>query len=728
MADVDVGEVLRSAAQALNAYATKPPTWKPLPHQVPPPGDWYGWLLNAGRGSGKTDAVAHYVTEHVKGPACLHGPTPHWIGIIAPTLGDAVTACFAGPSGLRAHDPTAKLVMGAGGTLVRWPNGSEAKLFGAHEPEDVERLRAGGNRCLIWAEELAAWRYLQACWEQMRFGLRVGPRPRWCASTTPKPRPLIKKLVKETPHNVIVTRASTRDNPHLQDEVREALHEEYGGTQLGRQELDADLLEEDKDALWTREILDRYRLIVPPESSARLRTVVGVDPSGGAGEQGIVVVTKVTPEALVGLITDAHAYPGGPDPPTPRSGARAVHHGVVLDDKTCCLPPAGWGRRAVRAAIDWDADELVVERNFGGAMATATLLDACEAEGVDVPVKEVVASRGKRVRAEPVSALSARGRWHMAGSFPALEDQCCVVAGTQVVTTRGTVPIEYVHTGDEVWTRAGWQRVIWSGATGISDRLTVVRYIGGELVCTPDHLVWIDDVNDFVPAALVPVGATIQTCLENRYVNSWSIKESVTLRKVDTGERLEMDLDVGNYCTLSSTNALMDLRLLDITSTTSIMMASTMHSKISSHLRRLSTCVHTHHVDDTRKHLVLKAVGVDGPSGNVVNLERSAVEVASRTSSRSLLTPTTAQAVVHDVVTEIVPPTLVFNLMIRNKPEFYAGGVLVHNCTWTEESKYSPDRLDAMVWPAWRLKLVSARTRGVGRLPLQQMTDARLDR
>jgi phage terminase large subunit-like protein len=97
----------------------------------------------------------------------------------------------------------------------------------------------------------------------------------------------------------------------------------------------------------------------------------------------------------------------------------------VLDDRTCCLPPAGWGRRAVRAAVDWDAAELVVEVNFGGDMAVATLLDACDAEGVALPVRVVRASRGKRVRAEPVSALSARGRWHLAGAFPELEDQLC---------------------------------------------------------------------------------------------------------------------------------------------------------------------------------------------------------------------------------------------------------------------------------------------------------------
>lgn len=423
MVDVQASDVARAAAKALEQLALRPPAWKPLPHQVPPPGEWVGWLLNAGRGSGKTDAVSEYVTQHVKGPACLPGPVPHWIAIIAPTLGDAVTSCYAGPSGLRAHDPGAKLVQSAGGTIVRWPNGSEAKLFGAQHPEDVERLRAGGNRCLAWLEELAAWRYLQACWEQMRFGLRVGPRPHWVASTTPKPRPLIKKLVKETPPGVVVTRATTDDNPHLLATIREALFDEYGGAQVGRQELYADLLEEDRDALWRRDSLDRYRLVAAPDH--RVRTVVGVDPSGGAGEQGILVVAKVAPESLDDLLQRADAYPGGPRPPRPRPGGRPIFHGVVLDDRTCCLSPHGWGRRAVQAAIDWDASEIVVERNFGGAMASSTILDACDGLGVTIPVKEVVASRGKRVRAEPVSALSERGRWHMAGNFAELEDQLC---------------------------------------------------------------------------------------------------------------------------------------------------------------------------------------------------------------------------------------------------------------------------------------------------------------
>ena len=405
---VPAGDLGRAASDFLRKYELRPPSWKPWPHQVPPTGDWYGWLLLAGRGSGKTDASANYVNAHVMGPPCLTGPTPHWVGIIAPTLGDAVTACYAGPSGIRAHNPDVTLRQSAGGTVLRWPNGSEAKLFGASSPEDVERLRAGGNRCLYWLEELAAWRYLQTCWEQVRFGLRTGPRPHWVASTTPKPRPLIKKLAKETPANVVVTTATTDDNPSLQASVREALFDEYGGADIGRQELYAELLEESRDALWKRQTLSDYR--IDPDDLPKLnRVTVGVDPSGGVGEQGIIVAGR----AVLSL----------PDQRTGR--VRPVSEGYVLADRSCALSPHGWGRRAIQAAIDFEADDIVVERNFGGAMATGVLVDAAEYMGITIPIREVVASRGKRVRAEPVAALAERGRHHMVGIFGDLEDQLC---------------------------------------------------------------------------------------------------------------------------------------------------------------------------------------------------------------------------------------------------------------------------------------------------------------
>jgi phage terminase large subunit-like protein len=333
----------------------------------------------------------------------LGGAAPHWINIIAPTLGDAVTACFSGPSGIRNHSPDAKMVQTAGGTIIRWPNGSQAKLLGASSPEDVERLRAAGNACLVWCEELAAWRYLEQCWQQMRFGLRSGSRPHWIASTTPKPRPLIKQLVKETPANVIITRASTDDNPYLEQEVRTALYDEYGGLQIGRQELHADVLDEDEAALWKRAWFDRNRVGEAPHLR---RITVGVDPSGGAGEQGIVVAGKEVVDQI-------------------SNGRLSTHlKGYVLADRSCALSPDGWGKRAVQAALDFEADDIVVEENFGGDMAVATITGAAENMGVSVPVRRVRASRGKRVRAEPVAALAERDDWHHVGVFEELEDQC----------------------------------------------------------------------------------------------------------------------------------------------------------------------------------------------------------------------------------------------------------------------------------------------------------------
>lgn len=384
------------------------PRWTPLAHQVPPPGDWYGWLLLAGRGAGKTDACARYVHEHVYGPPCLPGPVPHWVGIIAPTLGDAATSCFSGPSGLSAHSPGAKMITSPGGTIVKWPNGSIAKLFGADTLPQTERLRSGGNRCLAWLEEMAAWRYLDDTWAQMRFGLRSGPRPHWVASTTPRPRPLIKKLVNGGVRGVELTRASMYDNPHLPEHIRDALLEEYEGTDLGRQELMAELLDEDSNALWTRAWLNDSRLAVNAELPKLVRVTVGVDPSGGAGEQGIVVVGKAMMEME-------------------RENGRktSLAHGYVLADRTVHKKPEGWGRAAVEAAVEFDADDIAVEINFGGEMAVSTIRAAADSMGINIPIRIVRATRGKVVRAQPVSALTAQNRWHMVGVHSALEDQLC---------------------------------------------------------------------------------------------------------------------------------------------------------------------------------------------------------------------------------------------------------------------------------------------------------------
>jgi len=367
--------------------------WEPMPHQIPPTGDgWQVWMLEGGRGSGKTDGAAHYLDEHVNGPPCISGyPGGHRPAIIAPTLGDALEACVNGPSGLRAHNRAIRLVQGVGGTHVRWPNGVEGKLFGAFTPEDVERLRAGGNRCIVWAEELAAWVRLAECWDQMQFGLRLGPRPHVVVSTTPKPR---RKYIEiRSDAGTVRTGASTYANPHLAEVALDKYRKAYEGTRLGRQELNAEILTDVPGALWTWGMLEGRR-----EAPDLARCVVGVDPSGGKDpendEQGIIV------------------------------GGKGIDgHGYIVADRSCKLSPDGWGRRAVQAYIDFQADAIVVERNFGGDMAEAVVKAAAAAMGVTVKVVMVTASRGKALRAQPVAALYEQGKVHHTEVFEALEEQ-----------------------------------------------------------------------------------------------------------------------------------------------------------------------------------------------------------------------------------------------------------------------------------------------------------------
>lgn len=363
-------------------------SWVPMAHQIPPDGDWRVWLLEGGRGSGKTDGAAKYLDDHCTGPACMpRYPGGHRPAIIAPTLGDALEACVNGPSGLKAHNPGVRLVQGVGGTHVRWPNGVEGKLFGAFTPEDVERLRAGGNRCIVWAEELAAWVRLGECWDQMRLGLRLGSRPHVVASSTPKPRK--RYLEIRADDRTARTGASTADNPHLSEEVRADYFATYGGTRLGRQELLAEILTDVPGALWTWAMLDNRK--TAPDLT---RVVVAVDPAVTSGEE-----SDETGIVVAGLGVDGRGY--------------------VLADRSCRLSPDGWARRAVQAFDDYEAGLVVAEVNNGGDLVEQTIRTVRRT----IPYRKVHASRGKQVRAQPVAALYEQGRVSHVEAFPELEEQ-----------------------------------------------------------------------------------------------------------------------------------------------------------------------------------------------------------------------------------------------------------------------------------------------------------------
>jgi len=375
------------------------PRWEPLPHQIPPEGDWFFWDMETGRGAGKTATASHYVADHLNGPPCISSKVPHRVALIAPTLGDAIESASLTDMALARLHPNAHFGSSGGGSMVKWPGGSQIRLFGTHTAEDVERLRAGGNRCLVWAEELAAWRHLATAWEMMLFGLRLGPNPQVVATTTPKPRPAYIEIREQADH---ITHATTLENPNLNQGVRDRLEALYSGTSIGEQELYGKLIEEAHGAIWTIALIEQSRrhdlLDLTPESLLT-RVVVAIDPPGGATEAGIVVA---------GTLTDC-----------PCGNAATLPHYAVLEDVSGKLTPERWASVSVDAYHRWEADRIVAEVNYGGDMVQSVIKNV----DATVPYKDVRATRGKKIRAEPVLALYEQQRIHHVGTFDALESE-----------------------------------------------------------------------------------------------------------------------------------------------------------------------------------------------------------------------------------------------------------------------------------------------------------------
>lgn len=356
------------------------------PDQITPPGnDWPVWLALAGRGWGKTRTGA----EDVAWFACANPGVR--IAIVAPTAADARDTCVEGESGLLAVLP--KVCLDSWnrsiGEVTLW-NGSRFKLFSATEPE---RLR-GSQHHRAWGDEVAAWPDPSA-WDQLLFGLRLGENPQVVATTTPKPTPLIRSILR-TP-GAMITSGSTFDNKdNLPAGTLARLRERYEGTRLGRQELFAEVLEDIQGALWTSAMIEEHRVKGAPDMK---RIVVAVDPSGTSGKDG---------GDEIGIVVAGRSFDD---------------RYFVLQDGTCKLSPEGWARRTAELFADWKADRVVAEKNFGGAMVEAVMRTAAK----DLPVKMVTASRGKIARAEPVAALYEQGKVSHVGHFKELEDQLCAM-------------------------------------------------------------------------------------------------------------------------------------------------------------------------------------------------------------------------------------------------------------------------------------------------------------
>ncbi|WP_298305952.1 terminase family protein [uncultured Erythrobacter sp.] len=358
--------------------------------QLAPRGNWRTWLILAGRGFGKTRAGAEWVRTIAEENCEAR------IALISSSLTEARSVMVEGESGILAcSPPECKPAFEASLRRVRFPNGAQAQLFSAAEPESLR----GPQFSHAWCDETGKWplshdRATRA-WDNLLMGLRLGHDPRIAVTTTPRAVPLVQRLLdNEKSGSVVVTRGSTYDNAaNLPKRFLDAISSDFSGTQLARQEIAGEMLTDLEGTLWPRTTLERAR--AERSSEPMRRVVVAVDPPiSSTGDECGIIVAAIGEDGFANVLADC-------------SLAKAK--------------PGEWAKVVAIAAEHWKADRVVAESNQGGAMVENVL----RAANASLPIKLVRASRGKVARAEPVAALYEAGRVRHCGSFPKLEDQMC---------------------------------------------------------------------------------------------------------------------------------------------------------------------------------------------------------------------------------------------------------------------------------------------------------------
>jgi phage terminase large subunit-like protein len=366
-----------------------------LPHQLPPEGAWKTWVIMGGRGAGKTRAGAEWVRAEVEGARPIDPGRSRRVALVGETLDQVREVMVFGESGILAcTPPDRRPEWEAGRRRLVWPNGAVAQIFSAHDPDSLR----GPQFDAAWVDELAKWRNGEETWDMLQFALRLGQYPRQVVTTTPRNVGVLKAILRNP--STVVTHAPTEANrAYLAASFFEEVQARYGGTRLGRQELQGELLEEAEGALWT---LGRIEAVRERAAPVLDRIVVAVDPpvtGHGASDACGIVVAGVE---MKGEPRDWRAF-------------------VLEDASVAGASPEGWARAALAAMERHGADRLVAEVNQGGDLVASVIRQ------IDplVPYRAVRATRGKVVRAEPVAALYEQGRVRHLPGLDRLEDQMC---------------------------------------------------------------------------------------------------------------------------------------------------------------------------------------------------------------------------------------------------------------------------------------------------------------
>lgn len=367
-----------------------------LPHQLPPEGDWKSWVIMGGRGAGKTRAGSEWVRRMVEGPSAAAPGRCHRVALVGETFDQVRDVMVFGESGILAcSPPDRRPVWEAGRRRLVWANGATATCYSAHEPEALR----GPQFDAAWVDELAKWKKAKDVWDMLQFALRLGEHPQQVVTTTPRNVGVLKRIMANS--STVVTHAPTEANrAYLAESFLAEVGARYGGTRLGRQELEGVLLDDVEGALWTAAMLEGARVGEVPKLD---RVVVAVDPAVTAGRASDECGIEVAGVVMSGEPRDWRAY--------------------VLEDASMRGGPTDWARAAIAAMDRHGAERLVAEVNQGGDLVESVVRQ------VDplVPFKALRASRGKGLRAEPVAALYEQGRVkHLrGGTLGTLEDQMC---------------------------------------------------------------------------------------------------------------------------------------------------------------------------------------------------------------------------------------------------------------------------------------------------------------
>lgn len=651
-----------------------------------------GWMLCAlvaGRGYGKTRTMMEWARSKARG-------RPSRGAFVARTAADVRDVMVQGESGIIAvSPPSERPEYEPSKRLLTWPNGTTCLLFSSEAPDQLR----GPQFDWSTADELASWKYMPdesglTAWDNLRLATRLGEHPQVMAGTTPKRTPFMRSLLtaSEEEDNILLIRGTTRDNmSNLAKTYIDTIYGLYAGTALARQELDGIMLDDIDGALWSEAMIEDTRVIDLP-AMKRPIVAIGVDPSvseSPGDETGIIVAV------VDGAIRDMYR-----------------RHAYILEDLSVQASPQIWAGVVAGAAKVWSAP-VIAEVNQGGGLIKSTLV------GVDpsIRVLPVHSKYGKAIRAEPVVLAAQQGRIHHVGYHPLLEDQLCLPGGTLVETARGHVPIEDVRAGDLVWTRNGYAPLIWAGQTGEATELSSVFYAGGCVVSTPCHPIFHPATEQFVSARSVqrgdlldvrpsPANTVRPLCGEDD--GGLGCRPGTT----ETPKQEDFFIEPSGRRTsvLSQTATL---------STTAITAKATIGSTTSLSSRTANTPPNIQsdpsgsgrgRLESVRKWLAR--------CGRIGKAARWSAESAAASSSPpecerlSVVTPSADElrrtdwhasrtlSTVTRTDNERVSATPVYNLTVApgHLPEFYANGVLVHNCTWVpDESRKSPDRLDAYV-------------------------------